>query len=258
MKIIVLFKQVPDTYEERTLDLATGLLERDASDPIIDESVERAMEAALRYKDGDKSTRVELLAMGPATVTAALRKGLSLGADTAVHILDGSLVGADLGVTAAVLSAQLARSEFDLIIAGNESTDGRGGVIPAMVAEHLKLPHLTHLDESTISPSVITGVRATESGSLSVRAALPAVISVTERSPEVRFPNFRGILSAKKKPLTVVTLQDLGLAPSSVPTGSSTVVSTTKRPARTGGTKVVDEGNAGVELAEFLAAAHLI
>ena len=154
MKIIVLVKQVPDTYEERKLDPATGILDRDASEPIIDEIGERALEMALRYKDAHKGTEVVVLSMGPTSVTASLRKGLSLGADSAVHVLDDALAGADLGWTAAVLAAALTKSGYDLIIAGNESTDGRGGVIPAMVAEHLSLPapHLPGLGRDLRQP----------------------------------------------------------------------------------------------------------
>lgn len=258
MKIVVLMKQVPDTYEERTLDPATGVLDRAGSEPIIDEIGERALEVALRYKDANKGTEVVLLSMGPAPVTAALRKGLSLGADAAVHVLDDSLAGADLSRTATVLAAALTKTSYNLIIAGNESTDGRGGVIPAMVAEHLGLPHLSFLDSVEISEDRISGARGTASGSMDVHTGLPALVSVTERSPEVRFPNFKGILSAKKKPLTVFSLEDLGIAPGAQSGARSVVLSTAERPTRTAGTKVVDEGNAGVELAEFLAAGHLI
>ena len=258
MKIVVLMKQVPDTYEERKLDPATGILDRAASEPIIDEIGERALEMALRYKDANKGTEVVLLSMGPASLTASLRKGLSLGADAAVHVLDESLAGADLGRTAAVLAAALTKSGYDLIVAGNESTDGRGGVMPAMIAEHLGLPHLSFLDSVEISEDRVSGARGAESGSMDVHTGLPAVVSVTERTPEVRFPNFKGILSAKKKPLTVLSLDDLGLTSDALAGGRSVVLSTVERPTRTAGTKVVDEGNAGVDLAEFLAAGHLI
>jgi electron transfer flavoprotein beta subunit len=258
MKIVVLMKQVPDTYEERKLDSATGILDRAGSEPIIDEIGERALEVALRYKDANKGTEIVLLSMGPASVTAALRKGLSLGADAAVHVLDDSLAGADLSRTATVLAAALTKTGYDLIISGNESTDGRGGVIPAMVAEHLGLPHLTFLDSVEISETQVSGARGTESGSMDVHSGLPALVSVTERTPEVRFPNFKGILSAKKKPLTVLALSDLDVGSDALAGGHSVVLSTAQRPVRTAGTKVVDEGNAGVELAEFLSAGHLI
>jgi electron transfer flavoprotein beta subunit len=260
MKIAVLVKQVPDTYEERRMDSTTGLLDRAANEPIIDEISERAIEVALRFKDANKGTQVVLLAMGPASVTPALRKALALGADSAVHVLDDALVGADVGLTASVLAAALAAEKPDLIVAGNESTDGRGGVVPAMVAEHLGVPHLTGLESVDIGETSVSAVRAAEAGSLDVHASLPAVISITERMPEVRFPNFKGILSAKKKPLLVTSLSELDLDPAALVagTGRSVVVDTMTRPARSAGKKVVDDGNAGVELAAFLAENHLI
>ncbi|MEO7123841.1 MAG: electron transfer flavoprotein subunit beta/FixA family protein [Lacisediminihabitans sp.] len=256
MKIIVLVKQVPDTYDERKLDTATGILDREASEPIIDEIVERAIETALSYKDSHKDTEIVLLSMGPHGVTASLRKGLSLGADSAIHVLDDGLEGADLTRTSAVLAAALATTNYDLVIAGNESTDGRGGAIPAMVAEHLQVPHLTSIDSVEITADRISGVRETENGSVDVHAALPAIISITERAPEVRFPNFKGILGAKKKPITVLSLSELSVPAES--SGRTVILSTTERPAREAGKKIIDEGTAAVELAEFLSAGHLI
>src|ERR1700712_465289 len=123
MKIAVLVKQVPDTYGERKLDVATGLIDRDASDAVMDEINERALEVALTLKDSDKSTEVVLITMGPASAKDALRKGLSMGADSAVHVLDDDLEGSDAPTTATVLAAALRQQSFDLVIAGNESTD---------------------------------------------------------------------------------------------------------------------------------------
>lgn len=258
MKIIVLVKQVPDTYGERKLT-PDGLVDRDASDTIIDEIGERALEVALQQKDADKSTEVVVLSMGPSTVTAALRKALSMGADSAVHVLDDSLVGADLGWTAAALAAAIRSvGGYDLIVTGNESTDGRGGVIPAMLAEHLGVRYLGALDGIEVADSV-SGEQATESGTIRVHAALPAIISVTESADEARFPNFKGIMTAKKKPLSVVSLSDLGVDRAALDAlGRSVVVTVTERPAREAGRKIVDEGTAAVELAEFLVAGRLI
>lgn len=259
MKIIVLVKQVPDTYGERKLNPTTGILDRAASEPIIDEISERALEVALRHRDSHKTTEVVLLAMGPAPVTAALRKALALGADSAIHVLDDALAGADMGCTAAVLAAAVTRNGYDLVIAGNESTDGHGGVIPSMIAEHLQRPSLTSLDSLGIFDDRVNGVRRTENGTVDAHAALPAVVSITELAPDARFPNFKGILSAKKKPLTVLSLSDLGLDAATLSRAARSVtVNTVQRPSRAAGTKVTDQGNAGVELADFLAARHLI
>lgn len=256
MKIVVLVKQVPDTWGERLLDPATGRVDRD-TDRVVDEVNERALEVALRFKDKNKGTDIALLSMGPSTATEALRKGLSMGADSAIHVVDDALAGSDAVRTAAVLAAALKQSGFDLVIAGNESTDGRGGVVPAMVAEHLGVPSLNYLNIVEITESLVSGERGTENATSKVHAALPAVVSVTERTPEARFPNFKGIMTAKRKPLAVMSLTDLGMDPASR-NGQSVVVSTAQRPARTAGKRIIDEGNAGVELAEFLVAGRLI
>lgn len=258
MKIIVLLKQVPDTWEDRKLNLQTGLLDRQGSEPVLEEITEKALEVALQYKDRDTLTEIVVLSMGPASVTTALRRGLSMGADRAIHVLDDSLVGADMARTATTLAAAIRRENPDLVIAGNESTDGRGGIVPAMIAEHLGQASLSQLHSVEITNLTISGERASENGSLMVHAPLPAVISVTERAAQARFPGFKGVLGAKKKPLEILTLGDLGLAPGFEGLGRSTIVSTLERPARSAGRKIVDDGTAATELADFLADARLI
>lgn len=258
MKIFVLVKLVPDTYNKRELDLASGILKREAGELIIDEISERAIEVALRYKDSNKGTEIVLLSMGPEPITAILRKTLALNVDSAMHVLDDALTNSDASRTAAVLATVLDASDYDLIIAGNESTDGRGGVIPAMVSEHLRLPLLTNLDTVEISDGRVSGTRAVEAGSMDAHASLPAVISITERTPELRLPGFKGVLSAKKKPLSVLALEDLELTSDGLPANRSTILSTLERPERSAGTTITDEGDAGTRLAEFLASEHLI
>src|SRR5690606_34185034 len=161
MKIIALVKQVPDTWDDRVLDTDTGLLDREASDAIIDEINERALEVALQYKDDNKDAAVIALGVGPKGATDTLRKALAMGADSAVHVLDDGIAGADMAFTATVIAAAAQRTGFDVIIAGNESTDGRGGAIPAMIAEKLGLPQLTYLDSVELSGDSVSGVRAT-------------------------------------------------------------------------------------------------
>jgi electron transfer flavoprotein beta subunit len=253
MKIVVLVKQVPDTWGERRLDPKSGRLDRSASDAVIDEIDERAVEVALQYKDST-GAEVVVASMGPADAKDVLRKALAMGADSAVHVLDNGLEGADLLQTSAVLAAAIRKLAPDLVVAGNESTDGRGGVIPAMIAEALGQPAATFLSSVEISADSVSGTRADEYGSSVIKVALPAVISVTEASAEPRFPNFKGIMSAKKKPLEVWSIGDLGVDTKT----ATTVRSVAERPARTAGTKIVDQGDAGQQLADFLAAGHLI
>jgi len=254
MKIVVLIKQVPDTAEERRLEPDTGRLDRDANEPVIDEITERALELALSVKDKDKSTEVVVLTMGPAEATKAIRKALSMGADSGIHVLDDSLAGADLTITAAALAAALRSTDADLVIAGNESTDGRAGIVPAMIAEHLGLPLLGSLVSADVTHGMVRGERQTEAGTQRVRAAFPAMLTVTERFDEARFPNFKGIMGAKRKPVATLSASELGVG--TVP--RSSVLDLAERPARASGRKIVDEGAAAAELVDFLTAQRLI
>ena len=256
MRIAVLFKEVPDTYGERELDLETGLAVR-TGDNVTDEIVERAVEAALNIAEA-AGGEVELLAMAPAGADANIRKGIAMGASDAHIVTDDALVGADFTMTAEVLAALVRRGGYDLVIAGNLSSDGAGGVVPAMVAEALDWPHLTNLTHVEVSGTTVTGTRASGTQTLELEAELPAVISVTEAFPEARFPNFKGLMAAKKKELTTLTAADLGIDPNDFTPARAIVVEANKRPARATGTKIYDDGTAAAQLADFLAANKFI
>lgn len=259
MKIIVLIKQVPDTSHERSLDMATGRIERSSDGCVVDEISERALEMALRFKDVDKKTEVVAMSVGPRHATAALRKSLSTGADSALHVCDDGLIGADSAWTSQVISAALRDSKFDLVIAGSQSTDGWTGAVPAMVAEYLGLPLLGFVDDVEVSANLVSGHRHGDGTVMKLHTTLPALVTVTERSPEVRFPSFKGILSGKRKSITNLSLADLGmLASDRKGSGQSVVVSTSVKPARSAGKKIVDDGAAANDLAEFLISSKLI
>ena len=150
MNIVVLIKQVPDTYSERKLRDADGVLDRDATDAVLDEINERAVEAALQLKEAQDGSEVTVLTMGPDRATDAIRKALSMGADKAVHLSDEALAGSDAVTTAKVLAKTVGTVEgVDMVVAGNEASDGRGAAVPAMVADVLGWPALTHVRELT-------------------------------------------------------------------------------------------------------------
>jgi electron transfer flavoprotein beta subunit len=180
-----------------------------------------------------------------------------MGADKAIHVLDETMRGADLTLTAEVLAAAATHIGYDLILTGDLSTDGVGGVIPSMLAEHLGLPHMTNLTSLTIAESGVRGTRDSDSGSMTVSAPLPAVVSITDRLPDPRFPNFKGIMAAKKKPLDTMTLADLGVD-SAAEAPRSIIISISEKPPRGAGIKVVDDGDAGNQLAEFLVQNRLV
>lgn len=258
MKIVVLVKEVPDTYGDRKLDLETGLADRAAGDVVLDEITERALEVALSFADKNEGTEVVALTMAPEGATASVRRALAIGAGSAIHIADEQLAGADLGLTAEVLAAAIRRAEPDLVITGNLSTDGAGGVIPAMLAEHLGWAHATALIEVEISPDGIRGTRAADAGSQPISATLPAVLSITEALPDARFPNFKGIMAAKKKPLEVLSLDDLGVSADPSVAPRSIMVAVSEKPPRAAGVKIVDEGDAAEKLVEFLVQNRLV
>lgn len=259
MKIAVLVKEVPDTWSDRHIDPATKRVDR-SSDVVVDEVDEKAVEIALQLQAANVGSTVTVVTMGPKGALDSLRKGLAMGADAAIHVVDDRLVGSDAVQTSAALAAALAPRGFDLVIAGNESTDGRTGAVPAMLAERLGIAQLTALRTLSVSETTVSGERVTGDGYLDVETTLPAVVSVNEQIAEARYPSFKGIMTAKKKPVEVLTIADLGLA--SGDTGAanswSVVHEVTARPPRTGGTIITDDGTAATQLADYLAAAKLI
>ncbi|MET0734102.1 MAG: electron transfer flavoprotein subunit beta/FixA family protein [Microbacterium sp.] len=252
MKIVVLVKEVPDTYGDRKLSLETGLADRAASETVLDEIGERSLEVALSFADANAGTEVVVLSMAPESAAATVRKGLAMGAASAVQIVDEELLGADLGLTAEVLAAAVKRIGADLVITGNQSTDGSGGVLPAMIAELLDLPAALNLTSVEIAEGSVTGVRATDAGTIEVSSDLPALISITEALPDARFPNFKGIMAAKKKPFETLSLADLGVEALAADAARSIVIGLSEKPPRQAGTKIIDEGDAGEKLAEYL------
>ncbi|MCH9666718.1 MAG: electron transfer flavoprotein subunit beta/FixA family protein [Actinomycetia bacterium] len=260
--IVVLIKQVPDTWSERKLTEGDWTLDREAADAVLDEINERAVEEALLIKEreGGDST-VTVLTAGPARATEAIRKALSMGADKAVHLLDDGMHGSDVVQTGWALARALGTVEgTELVIAGNEATDGVGGAVPAIVAEYLGLPQLTHLRKVTIEGGKVSGERETDEGVFMVEASLPAVISVSEKINEPRFPSFKGIMAAKKKEVTTLTLAEIGVEADEVgmDNAGSKVLSSTPKPPKTAGEKVTDEGEGGTAIAEYLVGQKII
>ncbi|MGC0370078.1 electron transfer flavoprotein subunit beta/FixA family protein [Microbacterium sp. SLBN-111] len=258
MHIVVLIKEVPDTYGDRRISLETGLVDREGSERVADEIGERAVEAALTLQAASEGSTVTVICMGPASAETAVRKALAMGADSAVLISDDGLVGADLTLTAEVLAAAVRRESPDLVLTGNVSTDGGGGVLGAMLAEHLELPHLTNLSEIEIAGDMVSGTRMTESGTVRLAAELPAVASITDALPDPRFPAFKGIMAAKKKPLTRLGAEELGADTEGARAPRAIVISAAARPPRAAGTTITDDGEGGRRLAEYLIAEKLV
>ena len=253
MNIVVCVKQVPDTAGERTLR-PDGTLDRASADALINELDEYAIEEGLRIAEAHGG-EVTILTMGPARAAESIRKALSMGADKAVHLVDDALEGSDALATSYALAQVLQATGFDLVICGSESTDARTGVLPAMLAERLGVPQLTLAGKVGIDGTAITIRRVSDEGYATVTARLPAVVSVVEKINEPRYPSFKGIMAAKKKPVQTLTLADAGIDPALVGlAGAATVVADfAARPPRAAGVVVKDEGDGGTAVAAFLA-----
>jgi electron transfer flavoprotein beta subunit len=259
MNIVVCMKQVPDTYSERQLRPADSTLDRDAADGVMNELDEYAVEEGLRLAEAHGG-EVTILSMGPEKASDSIRKALSMGADKAVHLVDDALAGSDALGTSAVIAAVLGRIGFDVVILGSESTDARMGVMAAMLAERLGVPQLSFASKVEIDGTDVSINRQADYGYDRVQASLPAVISVVEKINEPRYPSFKGIMAAKKKPVEKLSLADTGIAPGQVGLASAAteVVSFASRPARQAGTVVKDEGDGGLKAAEYLASQKFI
>jgi electron transfer flavoprotein beta subunit len=259
MNIVVCVKQVPDTWSEKKLDSGDSTLDRAATDPVMNEMDEYAVEEALKIVEASGG-EVTVLCMGPDAAAETVRKALSMGADKAIHVLDDGLHGSDAVATSLVLSKELGTTEFDLVLMGSESSDARMSVIPAMLAERLGVPQLTFAKEVTVDGSSVKIKRMTDDGYQAVEASLPAVVSVVEKINEPRYPSFKGIMAAKKKPVATLSLADLGVEPGAVGLGGawSAVASFSSAPPRQAGTIVTDAGDGAVKLAEFLASKKFI
>ncbi|MBB4158262.1 electron transfer flavoprotein subunit beta/FixA family protein [Streptomyces cinereoruber] len=259
VNIVVCVKYVPDATGDRHFadDLT---VDRDDVDGLLSELDEYAVEQALQIAEEADDAEVTVLTVGPEDAKDALRKALSMGADKAVHVEDDDLHGSDVMGTSLVLAKAIEKTGYDVVIAGMASTDGVMGVLPAILAERLGVPQVTLLSEVKIEDGKVTGRRDGDAASEQLEAALPAVVSVTDQSGEARYPSFKGIMAAKKKPVESLDLSDLDLEAEEVGLeGAWTAVdSAAERPARTAGTIVKDEGEGGKQLAEFLASQKFV
>ena len=263
MNIVVLVKQVPDTWAERRLQDGDKTLDRASVDVVMNEIDEYAVEEALRLKESGGG-EVTIVTMGPERAVETIRKALSMGADKAVHLVDEGLKGSDALQTSYALAKVLDTLEYDLVIAGSEATDSRMAIMTALLAERTGRPQLSGARKVTASSegtaTTVRIERQTELGYAVVEATTPALVSVVEKINEPRYPSFKGIMAAKKKPLTTLTIADAGIDAAQVGLASapSQVDAFSTKPPRQAGAVVKDEGDGGLKIAEFLASQKFV
>ena len=261
MNIVVCVKYVPDATADRHFE-GDNTVDRVGVDGLLSELDEYAVEQSLQIKEklGD-DTEVTVLTVGPDDATDAVRKALQMGADKGVHVVDDAIAGSDALATSLVLAEAIKKIDHDLVVCGMSSTDGSMGVLPAMLAERLGVPAVTLGSEVEVDGTTVRIRRDGDTATETIEGTLPVVLSVTDQSGEARYPSFKGIMAAKKKPLETWSLSDLGVDAELVGLSAawSTVESTEARPPRTQGEIVTDEdGSGATALVEFLASKKFI
>lgn len=259
MKVVVLVKHVPDVQSERRID--DGLLVR-GEDDVLNEVDENAVEAAVALVE-EAGGEVIAVTMGPEDAVDAVRRALQMGADSGLHVCDEELAGTDALGTARVLAAAVRRiGDVDLVLAGMSAADGDMGVVPAALAADLNWPVLSVAAELSVADGAATITRTVDRTDETLRAQLPAVVSVTDQVNEPRIPAFKAMMAARKKQVEEIDLAELGLADAVEADsgallgrqGAGTAVrEAAEKPAREAGTVITDTGDAGQQLAHYLA-----
>ena len=265
MNIVVCVKHVPDATADRRFE-SDNTVDRDGVDGLLSELDEYAVEQALQLKEkNDGDVTVTALCVGPDGAADAVRKALQMGADQGVHVSDEAIAGSDAVATSLVIAKALQKvgedRPVDLVICGMSSTDGSMSVVPAMLAERLDLPQVTLASVIETQGDQVRVKRDNEASTEVIGATMPLVLSVTDQTGEARYPSFKGIMAAKKKPVETYTLSDLGVDSGEVglSVAWTEVTDTAERPPRTQGEIVTDEDGSGASaLAEFLASKKFI
>ncbi len=255
MKMYVCIKQIPDPNTVVSkLDPNTKRLVRSGVSLVLDPGDGSTISAAIKFRDTIGNSEVTVVSMGPASAQEAMRRTLAMGADRAILVTDPALAGSDALSTARVLAALLKKEEVDLVFCSTESTDGYTGMVPGGIAEFLGLPQLTFAREITIQGQKAVIKRVTATGYQTVESPLPAVVTIASGTFEAIYPTMKGIMGAKKKPFTQLSLADLGIEASEVGEAGAheRVMSIGTVEARAAGQVIKDEGNSAQAIVDFL------
>ena len=256
MKIAVCAKYVPEATAARRIDPETKRLDRSGEGALNQFDV-NAVEEALKVKEADSgadASEVVIVSVGPERALEAMRRALAMGADRVVLVSDEAAAGSDLVATSRVLAAALEREGADLVLFGQQASDGDGAVLWAAVADRLQRPLISQVAELTLADGKVRGKRQTEYGYDVIEAPLPAVIAVSDAINEPRYPSLKGIMGAKKKTQETVSLADLGVPAEEAgePGSRTTVEALGDPPARGDTVKIEDDGSAAEKIVDFL------
>jgi electron transfer flavoprotein beta subunit len=259
LNIVVCGKVIPASSVTIEIDPNTRRMVRKGVPHELDPAAASAVEEALRLTEKHGGI-VTLVTMGISDATIGIRNALAMGVSSAVHILDDAVAGSDTLGTAKILAAAVKKQPFDLVICATESSDSYSGIVPGQIAYLLGIPPMTFAKEILIDDDRIAIKRQSESGYDLVESSLPALVAVSSGINEPRYPQLKGIMAAKKKEIKLYTAADLGLPPDQVGEKGARekVLAVGRPPKRQAGKVVVDEGEGGKQIADFLAEMKVI
>jgi electron transfer flavoprotein beta subunit len=262
VQIVVLVKPVPDTASSGERLRPDGRLDRAAVAAVVNANDEYALEAALKLVEAHGG-EVTIVSMAPAAGIDTMRKALAMGATRGVLVTDEALGGADHVSTVRILAAAIGGLEYDLVLAGADTSDGQGGVVGAGVAVRAELPLLSYATkiELDTDAGTVRVRRISPTGYDVLEASMPALIVCTQALGEPRYPSLKGIMAARSKEIVTKSLADLGIDPASVggAVATTALVGSEAPPARAATRVVRDTPDAAAkELVAFLAERRII
>lgn len=234
MEIIVLLKQVPAT--ESFIGIADDGVSIKTEDIkwVINPYDEFAVEEALRIRSAHGGT-VTIISAGPERSVEAIRTALAMGADKGMLIKSPAADKCDGLVIARILAAALKNIKFDLIIAGQRAVDDDNFQVGTAVAEFLSIPNISLVIKEEIADGKIRCCRTVEGGTVVLEAPLPALFTTQKGLNEPRYASLPGIMKAKRKPLDIKSLSDIGIDASEIGEPKAKVLAMKLPPEREGG-----------------------
>ena len=241
MKLIVLMKQVPDTETKVQVKPGETAISTDGVTYVINPYDEYAIEEALKIKEAKGEGEVTLLSLGWDKAAEALRTGLAMGADKAVHLNDAAFLDGDAHSIAVALAKAAQKMECDLILCGKQAIDNDNHQVGVRVAELLGVAHVGVVTKLELEDGKAVAHREIEGGSEVVEVPLPAVITCQKGLNEPRYASLKGIMKAKKKPLEAKAPADVDASPDEVgKAGAKTTVLTMAPPEERAAGRVVE------------------
>ncbi len=256
MEIVVLVKQVPDT--ESLIEIADDGVSIKKQDIkwVMNPYDEIAVEEALQIREAKGGT-VTVVSMGGQKAVETIRTALAMGADKGVHINDPEAEGSDALATAKILAAALKEIPFELVIAGHRAVDEDNYQVAAGVAEILGIPQISMVVKAELLDGKIKCTRTIEGGTVTVEASMPALFTTQRGLNEPRYASLPGIMKAKKKPVDVKTVADLGVDTASVGAGNRKVkVKALNFPPERQAVKMIEGETAQDQAAELVRVLH--